>query len=159
MSESQPNPFASMMQMQKRAVEQSQQAVHEGVKMQKQMLDAFVDGLETQESVQRKGSDAARTAYEASIDAMSASVPGGRSASESTRRMVDDQFAAADDLSEQTWTAIEEGARENADAFDAYLEGSLDLFDESVSAYLDYLAEFDDFDPEDAVGIDFDDEQ
>ena len=142
MSETEPaNPFAQLFEFQRRAVEQSRRAFHQSAEFQKQMNHFVTDGMTSQQNVSRKGTDFARTATEAYIDAMEASVPGDGPAFDQLHGMVRDQFDAMDEMTADTWDAMERAMEENATAYDEFVENYLETVDDAVDVYLDALRE------------------
>jgi hypothetical protein len=133
------NPFAQMFDLQRRAVEQSQRTFHQSMEFQKQMTHLATDSMESQRNLSRKGTDFARTAAQAYLDALETSVPGDEPAFEEMHAMVADQFDAMDEMTEDTWEAMERAFDENAAAYDEFVDRSLESVDDAVEMYLDTL--------------------
>jgi hypothetical protein len=144
MSESEPrisNPFAQMFDLQRRTMEQSQQTFHQGMEFQKQMAHLAVDTVRSQRSMSRKSTDLARTAVEASLDSMEASMPGGGPGFDQLHAVVREQFDAVDDMNEEMWDAIERTLDENAEAYDEFVDRYMDTVDDATDVYVESVEE------------------
>ncbi|ELZ94472.1 hypothetical protein C440_09848 [Haloferax mucosum ATCC BAA-1512] len=137
----QANPFAQFFQLQRRSIEQSQQSMHRGVEFQKQLTHMMADGMKAQQSVNRKGTDFARTAFKSYFDMMDSSMPGDARMYGDMKEMMDEQFDSIDEMTAQTWDAMEESFEENAEAMDEFMDRSLEYFDDATEVYLEGLRE------------------
>lgn len=137
------DPFTSFFAAQRRMMEQSQRLFHQSVEFQRRSMKTMVDGMDASQSLQKKGADTTRTAVEAYLDAMEASVPMGAPMFESMHAMVRGQFEAANDISDQTWEAMRAGMEDGTETYDDLLEDYLALVDDSVESYVRTLDEFD----------------
>lgn len=135
-------PFAAMVDMQRRSIEQSRRALHRSVEIGKQANRIALDGLESSKSVQREGSDVARVLAEAYADAMAGAMPGDDRALRNLESVLDDQFEAVDEVNAQTWDAIHDAMEENARATEEFADRWLEMVDDTYDDYLDALARF-----------------
>ena len=123
-------PITTTFEMQRKSIEQGQQALHRTVEMQKQFSGAFADGLESTESAQRRLVELQQETIHQTLDAIEANVPGADTGTEEVREVVDDQF-------EQLLANHEE-------AFDVLaeeLDEGMTTYDEMTADYLDALGE------------------
>ncbi|WP_396613748.1 hypothetical protein ACH9L7_17900 (plasmid) [Haloferax sp. S1W] len=137
------NPFAQFFEFQRRSMEQSQETMHQSVEFQKQLTDVMVDGMKTQQSVNRKGTDLARTAFTSYFDMLESSMPGDATMYEDAKEMMDDQFDTVDEMTVQTWETMEESFEENADAMNEFMDHSIEYFDHATEVYLEGLQAMD----------------
>ena len=132
MSEAQ-NPFASMFEMQRRAMEQGQRTLEQSVTMQQQLTDAFLDTMDSQRETQKKGVGVMKSATNAYLDAFETSMPGETAAIEDAHTAVDDQFEAFDEVHSQMWDAFERNVRENANAYRNVSDRYLTMMNDSLN--------------------------
>lgn len=131
-------PFGAMFRMQRRSLEQGQQAFERTFEMQRQMTDAFVDSLTAQESTQKKGVEVVRSATDAYLDAVAATMAGDATAVERAHEAVDGQFEAFDALHTQVWDAVERTAVDGAEMMDdveeSYRSAVVEAMDVAIEA-------------------------
>jgi hypothetical protein len=155
MSEATTNPFGAMIRMQRRSIEQTRKAMHEGAELNKRMSELFMESMDASQSVQRRSNDLARTAVEAYFDAVESSMPGDATAFRNVQTILDDQFEAMDEVSEQSWEAFESGFEDNVEAYEEFVDRFAAMMDDSFEAYADSMDEFERMSSE-AVQIDVD---
>jgi hypothetical protein len=129
-------PFQQILDVQRTAIEQSNQLFKQNLAMQREAIEAFRGTFDTQESVQRRSVEATQRAVDAYFEALEdagADVMGVPEVHEA----VDEQFAVLLDLHEQSWDAFDQLAEEHAAAFDDYLDQLESLADDSTEAALD----------------------
>lgn len=135
------NPFTAMFDMQRRSMEQSQKAFHQSLEFQKQATKLFRESLHSQKSVQQKGMDVSKTAVEAYLDMLEATVPGDEATYDSLHEAVEEQFEAFHEISDQSWEAFEGGIEENSTAYDEFVDDYASYVDDSVDAYKKMLGQ------------------
>ncbi|SEL97203.1 PHA granule structural protein PhaP [Haloferax larsenii] len=135
----QANPFAQFFQMQRRSIEQTQRSMHQGIEFQKQLTRMMVDGMKAQQSVNRKGTDFARTAFKSYLDMMDSAMPGDAHMYADMKGMMDDQFDNIDEMTAETWEVMEESFEENTEAMDEFMDHSAEYLDEATDVYLEGL--------------------
>lgn len=136
------NPFAAMVDVQRRSIEQHRRALHRSVEIGKQANRVALGGLESSQSVQHEGADVARVLLEAYADAMAETMPGDDGDLRRLKTVIDDQFDAVDEVNAQTWEAIHDAMAENARATEEFADRWLETVDDSYDDYLDALARF-----------------
>ena len=111
----QSNPIATMFEMQRNAVRQSQRALEQAFDAQMQFSKVMVEGMKTGESARESNLDVQKSAVNAYFDALDASVPGEAASFKELREAVLDQMDAASEVQDDTWAAMEEVFEEMAD--------------------------------------------
>ena len=147
------NPMASMFELQRQSIKQSQQFMQQSMDTQKQLPRMMQDAIDSQRSVQQTGLSASRSLAKGMVDMMQASIPSEQpyiddetdaeerqhAAFESLHQALDDQFEAVEEISDQSWEALESQMEENTDAFVEFVDQSNSFTDESVTAFLESL--------------------
>jgi len=126
-------PVTTAFEMQRNTIEQSQKALEQSVAFQQNVNEAVIDGLDTQESAQRRGVELTKTAVHSYLDAVEASVPGVAGTVDEVREAVDEQY---DFLLENHAEAFDNVESELVDGVDTYDE----LTDEVLTALDDQIA-------------------
>jgi DNA anti-recombination protein RmuC len=134
-------PFGAVVEMQRRSLEQAQEATREGFELQKRLVHVAIENMEAQRNVQEKSSELTRTSAEASLDAMEEAVPGDEQVYRNLHQMVADQFDAMDEMSAQTWEAFRQSMEENAEAYDEFVDQYAEFVDDSFETYLESVSD------------------
>lgn len=129
-------PIEAAFEMQRQSLKQSQDAVVQGVDLQKRVSKAFLGTLDTQEQLQRRLVELHRGVVHNTLDAVEA-VPGSELASEDVRASVDESY---DELLDGHAEAFETVASELENNVDAYDEMTDELL-AAVEEQLDMLVE------------------
>lgn len=143
MSEAQ-NPYTTLFEMQRRTLVQGQRTLEQGMRMQQQMTDAFLDTMDSQKETQKKGVGVMKSATDAYFNAVESMMPGDETPFEDVHTAVDDQFEAFDEVHSQMWDAFERNARENADAYENVGDRYLSLWNDSLDFVLEANRQFED---------------
>lgn len=130
-------PVTTAFEAQRATIEQSQQAVEEGVEFQKRMNDVVLGSLESQESVQRRGVELSQTAIHTYLDALESSMPGVEPAIEELRGTVDEQFEFLLENHAEAFDAAEAELGEGVDTYDEMSADSLEALDEQLSMLIE----------------------
>jgi hypothetical protein len=141
--------LAAAMALQRRSVESGREAIHRGAETEKLMARMTVDGADAGRAMGREGTSLARSLAHATTDTMAMLTPGNAASMRGVREAVDDGFDAAERMNDQTWDAIHEAAGENAEAFEAFVDGYLETVDRS---YDELLAAYDEARPHESAG-------
>jgi ABC-type nitrate/sulfonate/bicarbonate transport system substrate-binding protein len=127
------NPLTAVVSMQQTTIEQTNEAVSESIKAQKEVASTFADNLDAVEQAQRQGSDLSRDAVESYLDVVESIYPDADV--DELRTNVEDQFDAFEKTHEQQWEAISEitedsldGIEEAADTYAEFVDSSFDSF-------------------------------
>ena len=123
-----------MFEAQRSAIEQSQQAIESGIRLQRNAGRVALTGLKTQASVQQQGLEIARTAAQGSLDA--AAAPVQQATASDGRRAVDDQFTQVRRAHAEVFDALEGMLRRSVDSYDELSGDYLDTLDEQVDEFL-----------------------
>ncbi len=137
MSNTASNTVSTVFDIQRTMLEQSQSAFKQGVEIQKRTANAFVDTMDSQQSVQQESSKMFQRALHAYLDALEQMVPGDQVEFDEVRQVADRQFEQMDEVSEESWTAVQRAMEEGFEAFDAMADAYVDAIDNSFDAFLD----------------------
>ncbi|MDS0295250.1 hypothetical protein [Halogeometricum luteum] len=129
------NPFTGYLDAQRRVAEQMRSLVHLNAEFQRHSLRTAPARLDAQQSLQNKEVDVGRTAVEAYLDAVEASVPTDSAAFEGLHTLVDRQTEAAHELTDRTWEAVRAGVEGNAELYEQLLAEYVSLVDDSFDTY------------------------
>lgn len=130
-------PISTAFELQRTAIEQSQQAVKQGVEFQQRINRAVVGSLDSQESAQRGTVELSRTATHAYLDAVGTAVPGVDQTVEDVREAVDEQFDALLETHAEAFTEIEQQLETGLDSYDEATEEFIGSLDEQIEALLE----------------------
>ncbi|SFR86604.1 hypothetical protein SAMN05216559_0241 [Halomicrobium zhouii] len=125
-------PVTTAFQMQRQSIEQSQKVFEQSVAFQKNVTDAVVDSLDSQESAQRRGVELAQTAFHSYLDTVEATVPGVTPTVEEVRATVDEQYEFLLENHAETFENVEAELVEQTDAYDELTEDVLTAMNEQV---------------------------
>lgn len=131
------NPMTTVFDMQRTAIEQTHKATVDAVDAQKAVVDAFVDGLDSFESLYDQNTEMTKNAIHAYLDAVEASVPEDAYDFDEARDLVDEQIAATSDAQKDSWHSVVEALHEGSDAFDEFADNYVELVDSSFDSYLE----------------------
>jgi gas vesicle protein len=130
-------PVTTAFQMQRATIEQSQQALQQGVEFQRRLNQAFLDSLDSQESVQRRGVEITQTALHNYLDLVEGSVPGMAGTVREVREAVDEQYEFLLENHAEAFEGFEQSYSEGADAFDDLSADYLEVVDEQLEMVLE----------------------
>lgn len=122
-------PIHTTFQLQRTAIEGSQQAIEQGLEFQRRLNGAVLESFSSQEDVQARIVAMTRASLHSYLDVVEASLPGSTDAVVSIREAVDEQF-----------DTIEEGQAEALEATETEWARGVETYDEFV---MDYLAALD----------------
>jgi methyl-accepting chemotaxis protein len=130
-------PVTTAFQMKRQSIEQSQKVFEQGVAFQKNVTDAVVDSLDSQESAQRRGVELAQTAFHSYLDTVEATVPGVAPTVGEVRAAVDEQYEFLLENHAETFENVEAELVEQTDAYDELTEDVLTAMNEQVALLVD----------------------
>ncbi|MFB6079995.1 MAG: hypothetical protein ABEJ81_03180 [Haloferacaceae archaeon] len=145
-------PFAAMMELQRRSIDESRRALHRSVEIGKRANRIALGGIESGKSVQHGSNDVARVLVEAYADAVAETMPGDEKAQRNLKAVIDDQFDALDEMNAETWDAFHEAMEENAKVSEEFADRWLETVDDSYDDLLDVLARYQERSAESASG-------
>ncbi|GAA0674616.1 hypothetical protein ACFQDG_07040 [Natronoarchaeum mannanilyticum] len=132
------NPIQTAFDLQRTALEQTQNVTHEAVEAQKAAVNAMVDGAETAESLADQNARLTKEALHAYFDAVEQATPADAEVDfDQARELVDEQFEAYDEAQAESWSAVHEALAESADGFEQFADEYVDAVDESFDTFLD----------------------
>ncbi len=130
------NPYTLMFDMQRSMYNQQKQLVSRTFDLQRKWLESMDAGLDAQKSVEERARSMADMTMEATMDAIESSSPSQEPVTEDLREMVDEQMAAGQKLSDETWSVIESQLDESVSAYGEWLDQTEDLYMDLFEAYL-----------------------
>jgi len=132
MSDAYTTPVTTVFELQRAAVEQSQQAIHQSLEFQKRFNQALVDSLDSQESAQRRGVELNRTLIHSYLDAVESTVPGASAAVEDLRSSVDEQVDFLLENHAEAFDAVETEFEDGIGAYDELTDDYVGALDEQI---------------------------
>ncbi|WP_324760289.1 hypothetical protein [Haloarcula montana] len=130
-------PVTTAFEMQRASIEQSQKALEQSFEFQKNVNEAVIDSLDTQESAQRRGVELSKTAFHSYLDAIEATVPGVAGSVDEVRQAVDEQYDFLLENHAEVFDNVENEMVEGADAYDDMTQEYLDAVTEQVEMLVD----------------------
>ena len=137
MSDAYTTPVTTAFELQRRTIEQSQQAFKQSLAFQQNVSQAMLDSLDSQESAQRRGVELTQTMFHSYLDALEAAVPGVDSYVEELRATVDEQVAFLLENHEEAFDAFESEYSEGTAAYDELTGDYVEALDEQVSLLIE----------------------
>jgi len=126
-------PVTTAFEMQRATIEQSQKALEQGVSFQKNVNEAVIDSLDTQESAQRRGVELSKTAFHSYLDAVEATMPGMAGTVDEVRQAVDEQYDFLLENHAEVFDNVESEMLEGVEAYDEMTEDYVTAVDEQVA--------------------------
>ena len=137
-------PVTTAFEMQRATIEQSQKALEQGVSFQKNVNEAVIDSLDTQESAQRRGVELSKTAFHSYLDAIEAAMPGMGGTIGEMRQAVDEQYDFLLENHAEAFENVESEMVEGAEAYDEMTEDYVTAVDEQVTLLVEAHEELED---------------
>ena len=125
-------PVKATFDMQRKSLEQGQDAVKRTVEMQARVGKAALDSLGSQESFQRSAVELQQDLVHSYLDAVEANVPGMDGAVFEMRELVDEQYAALLESHEELFASIVSEVEEGVDATDEMGEEYVSMLDDQM---------------------------
>lgn len=126
------NPIETTFELQRRSIEQGQEAFERTITFPTRVGKATVESLESQESVQRNVVELQQEAIHSFLDAVEETFPGVETSTEDARAVVDDQYETVLDNHAEFFENLENSIQESVDAYD-------ELSDETIAAIEELL--------------------
>ena len=123
-------PVKATFELQRKSLEQGQQALEQTLDLQHRVGQAAVDGLEAQESAQRNAVELHQDFVHSVLDAVETNVPGSEDMTVELREMLDEQYAT-----------LLENHEELFDSITAEVEDGISTVDEMSEEYFTVLEE------------------
>ena len=125
-------PVTTAFEMQRATIEQSQKALKQGVEFQKNMNEAVIGSLDSQESAQRRGVELAQTAVHNYLDTVESTVPGVAPTVEEIRTTVDEQYDFLLENHAEAFENVEAEFHEGAETYDEMTGDAVAALDEQI---------------------------
>lgn len=135
------NPLTATFELQRQTITQSQEALSQGVEFQQRFSEAFLSGLEGQESAQRQTVALQKEAIHNTLDVVDENVPGVDTVTDDAREMVDEQFEQLLDNHEEAFDALAEELEAGTDTYDELALDYLDTVDDQIGMLMEAHAE------------------
>ena len=130
-------PVSVTLEMQRQAIEGSQQAIEQTIESQQRANAMLLDSIGSTEDAQQQGFDLTRSVMHSYLDAFEASVPGTDEAVAEIRQTVDEQFDQLEANHTEAFETVEAELESGVDASNDVLAEQLEVLTEQ----LDLLAE------------------
>jgi len=125
-------PVTTAFEMQRATIQQSQKALEQSISFQKNVNEAVVDSLDTQQSAQRRSVELSKTAFHSYLDAVEATVPGMGGTVDEIRQAVDEQYDFLLENHAELFDNVESEMVEGVEAYDEMSEEYVAAIDEQV---------------------------
>lgn len=127
------NPLSMAFELQRRTIEQSNEALKRSLDFQQQLNESLLGGLDSGTEAHKQSTELTRKSMHAALDTIESAVPGSVTGIEQVRQAVDEQFDAAEQAGDEMAELAEEGI-ENAEAA---AQSYVDSIDQQLSVLLD----------------------
>lgn len=131
------SPITATFELQRQTIEQSQEALEQGIEFQKDLNEAVVDGLDGQEDAQRRVVELQREAVLNTLEAVEANVPGSEDAMAEVRDTVDEQFAQLLENHEEAFESIAAGIEDSTNTYDEFASEYLAALNDQLGTVID----------------------
>lgn len=125
------SPIETTFELQRKSLEQGQQAFEQGLDFQRRVSDSLIDGLATQEDVQRSIVELHRDTVYSVLDAVEG-LPGAEVGAEDLRETLDDGYSEILDGHADAFETISEELESGVDSYDEFTEDLLNTIDEQL---------------------------
>lgn len=131
------NPFLSLFDVQRTAIRQSQQALKQGIALQRTANRAALNGLLGQEALQRQGTEVVQAAVHGYLQSVAALTGADQPAPRP--RAIDEQFARLKWSQSEIFATLERELERGVESFEALSAEYVDAVDEQTDRALDTL--------------------
>ncbi len=138
------NPVETTFELQRRSIEQSQEAIEQTITFPARVGEATIDSLDSQESVQRDVVELQQEAVLSLLDAVEETFPGVGTSTDDARDVVDDQYESLLDTHAEFFENLTNSLEEGVDAYDEVGDETVEALDELADALLEAQEELED---------------
>ncbi len=131
------NPVETTFELQRRSIEQGQEALQQTITFPTRIGEAAVDSLESQESVQRNLVELQQDALHSVLDALEETFPGVETSTEDVREVVDGQYDALLDNHAEFFENLENSITEGFDAYEELSEETLEAIEDLIDSLME----------------------
>ena len=132
------NPFEPAFELQRQAIQGSQQAMRQSLTFQQQLNRALLTGFESSVDLNERGAETARQALHTTLDMVENMVPGATPGVDQVRMAIDEQFDMANEAGQQAVEAAESGVTDVEETSESYLEAVDEQVDTLLTAHRDF---------------------
>ncbi len=136
------SPVKTTFELQRKTIEQGQNAVAQAMDFQQRIGSAAVDSVDAQESAQRKLVELQQETLHSVLDAFEGAVPGAEDATTELRTTVDDQYETVLDNHAEVFENLHSELKDGLDSYDELNDEYLDAFDEFVASLVELHEDF-----------------
>jgi gas vesicle protein len=137
------SPITTTFELQRRSLEQGQQAIEQSLDVQKQVGDSLIAGLDSQEQFQRRLVELNRDTITSIIDAVDG-LPGADIAVDDLRESIDGGYDDLLDGHEEAFDSIEAELESGIDDVDEVSDDLIETLDEQLGLLLEAHEELED---------------
>lgn len=130
------NPVSQAFALQRKTIEQSQEAMRQGLEYQQRLNEAVLDSVEGGSHTTERGTEMTRDALHSTLDAIEQIVPDASGNLDQIRESIDEQFDAAQEATEQATDQAIETTESGIDNIEEVTEAYLDSVDEQIETLL-----------------------
>ncbi|MFB6142219.1 MAG: hypothetical protein ABEJ30_02620 [Halorientalis sp.] len=135
------NPISRVFDLQRDAIERSQEAMHRGLEFQQRLNETLIENLDSGSEVRERSTEMTRDAVHNTLDVVERMVPSDEVDLDQVRESIDEQFDAAEeataDASERAQEVTESSLQEAEDAAESYVNSLDDQLDTLIEANRD----------------------
>lgn len=147
------SPITATFELQRQTIEQSQEALEQGIEFQKDFNQAMVNGLDGQEDAQRRVVELQREALLNTLETVETNIPGAEDATAEVRSTVDEQFDMLLENHEEAFENIASGIEDGTQSYDEFVADYLDALDDQLEMVIDAHEDLESQSVEAAEGI------
>lgn len=138
------DPVERTFELQRRSIEQSQEALERTLTLPARVGEAALDSLDSQESVQRDVVELQQEAIRSFLDAVEETFPGAETSTRDLRETVDDQYDTVLESHAAFFENLSSSLEEGVDAYDELSDETLVALEDLVDSLVDAQAELED---------------
>ena len=131
------NPVETTFELQRRSIEQSQEALEQTITFPTRVGEAAVDSLDSQESVQRNAVEFQQEAIHSLLDAVEETFPGVETSTEDVREVVDDQYGSVLEAHAELFENLSNSLDEGVGAYDELSEETVEAIDDLADSLVE----------------------
>jgi len=135
------SPIEATFELQRKSLEQSQQAFQQTVDLPARLGEAAVDGLESQESVQRSVVELQQETLHTLLDTLEDGLSGVEAPTGDLREVIDDQYDVVLDNHAEFFDNLGNGVEEALQTYDEFSAESVEALEDLLDALVELQEE------------------
>lgn len=139
------NPLTVAFELQRRTIEQSNEALKRSLAFQQQLNESLMGGIEHGTEAHQRSAELTRDAMHSYLDTIESAVPGSVAGIEQVRQAIDDQFDAAEQAGSEAAEMATGGIENAEEATQAYVDSIDQQLSVLLEAHEDIEAQTEDF--------------